>query len=83
MTNSHQERVMVLHEILRVCHENGWNYDTAGLADRIELVATRMGFSRSTVKGLVYSTIELLRMEKDYSQALASATSRSQEAPAI
>lgn len=65
MTNSHQQRVLVLTEILRTCHERKWDYDASDLAGKISLIAARMGFNPSTVKNLTYSAVTLLKLEKD------------------
>lgn len=65
MTNSHQERVRIVDMIVRVCHEKLWNYDTPCLADKISLIAARMCYSQPAVKGLVYSVVERLKMEKE------------------
>ncbi len=64
MTNSHRERLRVLDEIVKVCDTNQWTYDTPDLANRIHFVATRMGFAPSTVKGLTYTIVEVLRVKK-------------------
>jgi hypothetical protein len=65
LTNSHQQRVWVLNEILRTCHERHWDYDTSDLAGKISIIATRMGFNPNTVKNLTYSAVTLLKLEKD------------------
>ncbi len=64
MTNSHRERLRVLDEIIKLCDANQWTYETPDLANKIHFVATRMGFSPSTVKGLSYTIVELLKAKK-------------------